>query len=158
MTPGRDERRRHLRNSVVSAILLAGLLAAWALLDRRPAPPAPAAPPPVAVAPAPSQAVSIQPPGEFVGPPRPPCPPPEMAEAPPPLAAADSGFVIQTGVFNDYPNAERLKSRLERAGLPARIETRVHAGPFADRGSAREAQARLDAIGLKGGLLIPPRR
>lgn len=78
--------------------------------------------------------------------------------APPTGSAALTGFAINVGLFADAANADRVHTRLLDAGLPAYIQvvdfpngqrTRVRVGPFASRGLADEAAARIRALGLE---------
>jgi len=68
--------------------------------------------------------------------------------------AAERQFALQMGMFNNIANAEDLRAKLELNGIPATIEARVHAGPFASREEADAARAKLKEMGLDGGLLI----
>ena len=84
--------------------------------------------------------------------------PPQAAPAAAPATAkvpAGKGFMLQLGVFGHTANAESLYQELRRQGLPARLETRVVAGPFASRKSAEAARERLARAGLARGLIVP---
>lgn len=87
---------------------------------------------------------------------------PAPAEAAPraeaPVAIAGKGYLIQMGVFAAPGNAEALRVRLEELGVPARLESRVLAGPFPDQAAARAAQARLRAAGQSPGPIVAPHR
>ncbi|MDV7391529.1 SPOR domain-containing protein, partial [Arthrospira platensis SPKY1] len=77
-----------------------------------------------------------------------------------PLAALQpggEGIYLQLGVFGDAANALALYDRLAAAGMPARIQSRVVLGPFADRRGAERAQAELRRAGAPEGILVPPR-
>lgn len=63
-------------------------------------------------------------------------------------------FGLQLGVFSNLDNAEELRARLEKHGIPATIEARVRAGPFATRAEANAARAKLQELGIKDSLLI----
>lgn len=63
-------------------------------------------------------------------------------------------FGLQLGVFSNLDNAEELRARLEKHGIPATIEARVRAGPFATRAEANAARAKLRELGIKDSLLI----
>lgn len=79
----------------------------------------------------------------------------EPAQPARPLAqAAEKPFALQLGVFNDLANAEELRARLEKAGIKASIEARVHVGPFATRAEADAARAKLRELGLGDALLF----
>jgi DedD protein len=73
-------------------------------------------------------------------------------------AAPARGYRLQMGVFANTANAEELHAKLERAGIPSYIESRVHAGPFETRQQAEAARRKLKALGLGTGLLIPPQK
>jgi DedD protein len=77
--------------------------------------------------------------------------------APPsrPLAlAAAKPFALQLGVFSDLANAEELRAKLEKAGIRASIEARVHVGPFATRAEADAARAKLRELGIADAVLF----
>ncbi len=61
------------------------------------------------------------------------------------------------GVFSNITNAEELKGRLDKAGIPAHIEARVQVGPFKNKTEAEAAQKKLAELGLSG-LLLSPRK
>ncbi|MDZ4254284.1 MAG: SPOR domain-containing protein [Sulfuritalea sp.] len=63
-------------------------------------------------------------------------------------------FGLQLGVFSNLDNAEELRARLEKHGIPATIEARVRVGPFATRAEANAARAKLQELGIKDSLLI----
>lgn len=72
-----------------------------------------------------------------------------------PLAMAnEKPFALQLGVFGDVANAEELRARLERAGIHATIEARVHVGPFASRAEADAARAKLRELGISEAVLF----
>jgi DedD protein len=75
-----------------------------------------------------------------------------------PVAAVNSGFVLQLGVFNSVTNAEELREKLKLAGIPSQLETRVQVGPFTNKEDAVKAQEKLRALGLGGGMLVQPRK
>jgi cell division protein FtsN len=70
--------------------------------------------------------------------------------------AAESAkrFLVQVGVFSNHANAEELLAKLQQAGIPAQIESRVQVGPFASRTEADAARAKLKALGIDDGLLV----
>lgn len=83
-------------------------------------------------------------------------PAPAAASAPPAIArtpapAPASGFLVQAGVFSSTTNAEELRARLVRHGIPAQIESRVQVGPFRTRAEADNARARMRALGMDSG-------
>jgi DedD protein len=63
-------------------------------------------------------------------------------------------YLVQLGVFNTLGNAEDLIAKLQAAGLPAQIESRVQVGPFATRAEADAARTKLKAMGYDDGLLV----
>lgn len=73
------------------------------------------------------------------------------------LQAAQGGFLVQLGVFGVGSNAASLHAELERLGVPARLETRVVAGPFATRKAADEASEKLVRAGLVKGMVVKAR-
>lgn len=88
-----------------------------------------------------------------------PAPRPPTVHAPPsrPLtqaAEAAPRFLLQVGVFSNHANAEELLARLQQAGIPAQIESRVQVGPFASRTEADMARSKLKSIGIDDGLLV----
>lgn len=92
----------------------------------------------------------------------PPPPQPPAARVPPAPAPArpltpGQGYLVQMGVFSNIANAEELKVRLDRAGIPAHIEARVQVGPFRNKAEAEAAQKKLADMGLSG-LLLSPRK
>jgi len=103
-------------------------------------------PPQPAVKPAPVQAAPAQP-----APVR-----PLPAAQTRPLAPGQ-GYLVQMGVFSNIANAEDLKGRLDKAGIPAHIEARVQVGPFKSKAEAETAQKKLAEMGLSG-LLLSPRK
>ena len=77
-----------------------------------------------------------------------------------PLSGADEAsrrYLVQMGVFSNVANAEELKSRLDKAGIPAQIEARVQVGPFSNKIEAEAAQKKMAAMGLNG-LLVSARK
>jgi cell division protein FtsN len=74
-----------------------------------------------------------------------------------PLASVVEGakrFLVQVGVFSNHANAEELVTKLQAAGIPAQIESRVQVGPFASRVEADAARAKLKSMGIDDGLLV----
>ncbi len=63
-------------------------------------------------------------------------------------------YLVQLGVFSNLGNAEDLVAKLQAAGIPAQIESRVQVGPFATRAEADAARAKLKAMGYDDGLLV----
>ncbi len=106
------------------------------------------------------------------GPPAPPAPPvpakkPEPAPATPaasatpppdPATVIARSYRLQMGVFTTASNADELHTRLEKAGIPSYVESRVHVGPFKTQKEADAARRKLKELGLGPGLLIPPQK
>lgn len=63
-------------------------------------------------------------------------------------------FLVQVGVFSNHANAEDLLGRLQQAGIPAQIESRVQVGPFASRAEADAARTKLKSMGIDDGMLV----
>lgn len=63
-------------------------------------------------------------------------------------------FLVQVGVFGNHANAEELVTKLQAAGIPARIESHVQVGPFASRAEVDAARAKLKSLGLDDGMLV----
>lgn len=81
------------------------------------------------------------------------------------VSAADAGaapgkavplrrYVLQAGVFHDVANAVALHAKLTQAGIAARIESRVRAGPFPSRQEAEAAKVRLHGMGVEAVLVM----
>lgn len=67
---------------------------------------------------------------------------------------AERPFAVQVGVFNNTANAEELRAKLEKQGIPVTIETRVRIGPFATRAEADAARGKLKELGIAESVLI----
>lgn len=77
--------------------------------------------------------------------------PPSAPSSGPVMASPQGRFLIQTGVFRDAANAERLRARLAEAGLPPHFARRgdltvVSVGPFATEARAAEILPRVEAV------------
>jgi cell division protein FtsN len=81
--------------------------------------------------------------------------PPAKAD---PATAIARSYRLQMGVFTSAANAEELHAKLEKAGIPSYVESRVHVGPFKTQKEADEARRKLKELGLGPGLLIPPQK
>ena len=73
----------------------------------------------------------------------------------PPVARAETPFVVQLGAYRDRGNALSLQNKLKSDGFASYTEavgdkTRVRIGPFAGRAEAEVALARLKRLGLGG--------
>lgn len=75
-----------------------------------------------------------------------------------PAAALARSYRLQMGVFTSASNAEELHAKLEKAGIPSYVESRVHVGPFKTQKEADAARRKLKELGLGPGLLIPPQK
>jgi DedD protein len=62
-------------------------------------------------------------------------------------------YMIQVGVFTSPANAQALQEQLKRAGIEARLETRVQLGPFKDKRDADKALARVKKLGINAVLV-----
>lgn len=74
---------------------------------------------------------------------------PAQAAAPAPGKA----YMVQVGIFNSPANAQALQKQLQRAGIHARLETRVQLGPFKDKRDAEKALARAKKLGIDAVLV-----
>lgn len=72
------------------------------------------------------------------------------------VAAADTHYVVQLGVFNTPANAQSLQKQLKRAGINAHLETFVKVGPFKDKHEAEKALVRARKLGIEAVLVAPP--
>lgn len=68
--------------------------------------------------------------------------------------ATERNFGLQLGVFSNLANAEELRARMVQGGIPATIEARVRAGPFATRAEADAARVKLKELGITDSVLI----
>lgn len=57
-------------------------------------------------------------------------------------------FVVQLAVFSKPERARELVNKLNKQGIRARMETRVHLGPFASHAEAERAQMEMRKLGL----------
>ena len=165
------------RRLIIAAALIGLAIGALAIVDRlrdRPARPAPAHEPSLALITTPAESAVV--PGARTQDPVPPPPPSVVsnevvAPALPPEAVAPSrraagkvhmqgtaavagkGYLVQVGVFNSPANAQALQKQLQRAGIQARLETRVQLGPFKDKRDAEKALARARKLGIDAVLI-----
>jgi len=164
------------RRLIIAAALIGLAIGALAIVDRlrdRPARPAPAHEPSLALITTPAESAVV--PGARTQDPVP--PPPNVvsnevvAPALPPEAGAPSrraagkvhmqgtaavaakGYLVQVSVFNSPANAQALQKQLQRAGIQARLETRVQLGPFKDKRGAEKALARARKLGIDAVLI-----
>jgi DedD protein len=80
------------------------------------------------------------------------------ASKPDPATVIARSYRLQMGVFTSASNAEELHAKLDKAGIPSYVESRVHVGPFKTQKEADEARRKLKELGLGPGLLIPPQK
>jgi DedD protein len=73
-----------------------------------------------------------------------------------PAATEDASYVVQAGVFTSPANARTLQQRLAKAGIRAKVETRVQLGPYKDRREAEQALAKLKKLGVSA-VMVPAR-
>jgi len=173
--PAADPRRSTRRRLVVAVVLIGLAAAGLAIVEQfrerpaiLPAPHEPSqaliAPPATAPATTPEagtanpqlQPAAPPPPPVVVNEPDRPPPPATTARAtpaPPPDAAA---YLVQAGVFASSANARSLQQRLAKAGIRAKVETRVQLGPYKDRREAEQALARLKKLGVNA-VMVPAR-
>ena len=62
-------------------------------------------------------------------------------------------YVVQVGTFSSPANAQALQKQLQRAGIQARLETRVQLGPFKEKRDADKALARARKLGIEAVLV-----
>lgn len=75
-----------------------------------------------------------------------------------PATVLARSYRLQMGVFTSAANAEELHAKLDKAGIPSYVESRVHVGPFRTQKEADDARRKLKELGLGPGLLIPPQK
>lgn len=63
--------------------------------------------------------------------------------------ATSNGFIVQAGVFLHASNAEKLLGQVQKAGIPAYLETRVQIGPFLNKADAEAATRKLRQLGIE---------
>ncbi|MGB1109225.1 MAG: SPOR domain-containing protein, partial [Gammaproteobacteria bacterium] len=83
-----------------------------------------------------------------------------------PAPTSRSGFDVQAGAFQSRENADRLLSRLRRAGLtPSRVLVepsgatnlyKVRVGPYANRRDAEQAATAIRSLGINSPRIIAP--
>ncbi len=69
--------------------------------------------------------------------------------------SAPAGYMVQVGAYVPVGDAEALRAKLALSGIPALLEARVRAGPFASREEAATARAKIKAMGLEASILLP---
>ena len=68
---------------------------------------------------------------------------------------ASAAYLVQVGAYSPVGDAEVLRAKLAGAGIPALVQARVRAGPFATREEAAAARAKIKAMGLETSILLP---
>ena len=166
--PKRPTRNRLLIAAVLIGLAVAGLAAVERFREHPVTPPAPHEPSqalitPPAAAPEPSPATAsdampVEPPPPPVvvnEPDLPPLPIPTSRTVSPALAD-NAGYLVQAGVFTSSANAQSLQQKLAKAGIRAKVETRVQLGPYKDKREAEQALAKLKKLGVNA-VMVPAR-
>jgi DedD protein len=159
LDPKRRTRARFLYPLALIVIAIAALAVFESLRHSEPAPPAPHEPSLALIAP--PQPPAAQPP-EAPAPPPPPAVVNEPDAAPPASQPArqslpdNTAYLVQAGVFTSTANAQALQQRLAKAGVRAKVETRVQLGPYKDRRDAEQALAKLRKLGVNA-VMMPAR-
>ncbi|GHD62888.1 SPOR domain-containing protein [Jeongeupia chitinilytica] len=73
---------------------------------------------------------------------------PSVGATSPAVVRRADGYTVQAGVFLHSDNAEKLLRKLQAAGVPAYLETRVQIGPFKSRAEADAAAQKLRQLGI----------
>lgn len=82
-----------------------------------------------------------------------------VTDSKPQSAPANSQFVVQLGAFSSPENVRQLRERLSVVGVNTYTENlpsgaiRVRAGPFAERGQADNALAKISAAGVQAQVI-----
>lgn len=104
---------------------------------------------------------AIEPDGAATAPPVPPAtaasPTPAPAASPAPAPETTGNFVVQVGAFSIRANADRLAGKIGGFVDTSGRLARVLAGPFASRGQAQQALAKLRAEGYSDALITTQR-
>lgn len=87
-------------------------------------------------------------------------------KAPANTAKPSKGWAVQVGIFANAGNAARLSERLKQQGHAVLLDsigqnnekrTRLRVGPFADKGAAQQAQAKIQQqAGVAGAVVTYP--
>ncbi|MCB1907341.1 MAG: SPOR domain-containing protein [Rhodocyclaceae bacterium] len=81
-----------------------------------------------------------------------------VADVPPQDSRPPGGrLLLQLGVFSVERNAGALLARVRELGVPARLEARVVAGPFADRAAVDAARRQLRQAGIAEAIVVRER-
>lgn len=172
-SPVPDPKRRTRHRLLVAVILIGLAIAGLAVVEqfrdrpvRLPAPhepsqalitpPFPAPEAATAIAVPQAQPAEPPPPPVVVNDPDSPVPPSAPPRITQPAAAEVASYVVQAGVFSSPANARTLQQRLAKAGIRAKVETRVQLGPYKDRREAEQALAKLKKLGVSA-VMVPAR-
>jgi len=88
---------------------------------------------------------------------------PDQPVSPAPLRKASpvvpdgTVYLVQAGVFASTANALSLQQKLAKAGIRAKVETRVQLGPYKERREAEQAMAKLKKLGVVNAVMVPAR-
>ena len=126
-------------------------------------PPAVEAPAPTPT-PTPAPTAALPPPPPAAAPSTTSAAPPPLAPEPKPVAAPETGYFVQIGVFSNEASANRLATELRKkkfAVVVTKIDGakplhRVRVGPEADRKAAEALAKRLASAGHKGSVVSTP--
>ena len=69
-------------------------------------------------------------------------------------ASAAAPHYVELGTYVEPARVDALRERLEQHRFQAPLETRMRVGPFATRGEAQAAQARLSELGFAPGAVV----
>lgn len=169
--PAADPKRRTRHRLLIAVVLIGLAIAGLAVVEqfrdrpeRLPAPhepsqaliaPLPSAPEPSAAAPQ-AQPAELPPPPVVVNEPDKLAPLPATTRNLTPPAAESVAYLVQAGVFTSAANARSLQQRLAKAGIRAKMETRVQLGPYKDRREAEQALTKLKKLGVNA-VMVPAR-
>lgn len=166
--PKRGIRRRLLIAAVLIGLAVAGLVAVEQMRERPKtfspphepsqaliAPPPPAAPE-TSAATSQVQLADPPPPPVVVNEADRPVPSVGVLRTLPPAITDRASYFVQAGVFTSPDNARSLQQRLAKAGIQAKVETRVHLGPYKDRREAEQALTKLKKLGITA-VMVPAR-
>lgn len=166
--PKRGIRRRLLIAAVLIGLAVAGLVAVEQMRERPKTFSPPHEPSQALIAPPPPAAPETSAATSQVQLAHPPPPPVVVNEADRPVPSAGvprtlppaitdrASYFVQAGVFTSPDNARSLQQRLAKAGIPAKVETRVHLGPYKDRREAEQALTKLKKLGITA-VMVPAR-
>ena len=120
-------------------------------------PPAITPEPPLAGSPTEAKPAEPPPPPVVVNEPDQPVPPPATPRKASPVVPDGTAYLVQAGVFASTANALSLQQKLAKAGIRAKVETRVQLGPYKERREAEQAMAKLKKLGVINAVMVPAR-